>query len=254
MTQAVQIFNNPDFGDLRIVDVNGNSWFVGKDVATSLGYTNPPKALRDHVPDKFKLTERIVLSGQNREVTLINEAGLYKLVMRSKLPNAEKFSDWVCEEVLPSIRKNGVYMTVQAAEEILYNPDFIIGLAKQVKEAQAKIAELEPKADYFDEVLESTSTLLTTTIAKAYGMSGKAFNKLLAECEIQYYCGGCWHLKQPYAKLGYVEYETLKIGHITRQQMKWTEKGRYFLYSSLKKKGILPIREREEVMTELWGA
>lgn len=109
MENTLQIFNNPEFGEIRVVIIDGEPWFVGKDVATALGYTNPRKALKDHVPDKYKLTEQIVTSGQRRSVTLINEAGLYKLVMRSKLESAEKFSDWVCEEVLPSIRKTGTY-------------------------------------------------------------------------------------------------------------------------------------------------
>ena len=89
--------------------INGEPYFVGRDVATSLGYSNPNDALAKHVPDKYKLVSQIAIAGQMRNVTLINEAGLYKLVMRSKLPNAEKFSDWVCEEVLPSIRRQGVY-------------------------------------------------------------------------------------------------------------------------------------------------
>lgn len=163
MNQEVQIFNNPEFGEIRIVDVDGELYFVGKDVASILGYTNPQKALRDHVPDKYKtVNESFTVNGT--APVLINEAGLYKLVMRSKLPNAEKFSDWACEEVLPSIRKQGVYMTPEAAAKILYNPDFIINLAQQVKDANAKIAILQPKADYTDKVLQSPSTILTTTI------------------------------------------------------------------------------------------
>ena len=166
MSSEVQLFNNPEFGEIRVVDVDGEPYFVGKDVATALGYTNPQKALRDHVPDKYKtVNESFTVNGT--APVLINEAGLYKLVMRSKLPNAEKFSDWACEEVLPSIRKQGVYMTPEAAAKILYNPDFIINLAQQVKDANAKIAILQPKADYTDKVLQSPSTILTTTIGGA---------------------------------------------------------------------------------------
>ncbi len=242
----LQIFNNPEFGEVRIVDNNGEIWFVGKDVATALGYTRTADAIREHVPDKFKGVAEIPTPGGKQRAVLINEAGLYKLVIRSKLPNAEKFSDWVCEEVLPSIRKQGVYMTAEAAEKVLYNPDFIIGLARQIKDAQAKIAELEPKADYYEKVLQSPETILTTTIAKAYGMSAVMFNKILDSYAIQYYRGGCWHLHSKYDSKGFVEYETRIIGNITRTLMKWTQKGKNFLYNFLKDKGILPLREREQ--------
>ena len=109
------VFNNPEFGNVRVVEKEC-VWFVGKDVATALGYANPRDALAKRVPDKFKKDGVAIRDAIGREQfpILINEAGLYKLVLRSKLPNAEKFSDWVCEEVIPSIRKNGVYMTAQA--------------------------------------------------------------------------------------------------------------------------------------------
>ena len=110
------IYEHEQFGKIRVVDEKGEPWFVGKDVATALGYANANDALLKHVPDKFKLTSQIAIAGQRRNTILINEAGLYKLVMRSKLPTAEKFSDWVCAEVIPTIRKHGVYMTPAAAE------------------------------------------------------------------------------------------------------------------------------------------
>lgn len=105
----LRIFNNADFGDVRTVEKDGNIWFVGKDVAEILGYSNTPKAIRDHVDDEDKLTERIVLSGQNREVSVINESGLYSLVLSSKLPSAKAFKRWITSEVIPSIRKTGSY-------------------------------------------------------------------------------------------------------------------------------------------------
>ena len=105
----LRIFNNADFGDVRTVEKDGNIWFVGKDVAEILGYSNTPKAIRDHVDDEDKLTERIVLSGQNREVAIINESGLYSLVLSSKLPKAKAFKRWITSEVIPSIRKTGSY-------------------------------------------------------------------------------------------------------------------------------------------------
>lgn len=102
-------FSNADFGNMRALLIDGEPWFVGKDVAQSLGYTNPRKALKDHVPDKYKRGERIVTPSGTQTTTVINEAGLYKLIFASKLPSAVKFSDWVCEDVMPTLRKTSTY-------------------------------------------------------------------------------------------------------------------------------------------------
>ena len=106
----IRIFENAEFGKVRTANINGNAWFVGKDIANILGYSNTQKAIRDHVDDEDKLTERIVLSGQNREIIVINESGLYSLVLSSKLPTAKKFKRWVTSEILPTIRKTGGYV------------------------------------------------------------------------------------------------------------------------------------------------
>lgn len=107
---TITTFTNDTLGTVRTMTINGNPHFIGKDVAEALGYTNTPKAIRDHVDDEDKLTERIVLSGQNREVIFINESGLYSLILSSKLPSAKQFKRWVTTEVLPAIRKNGGYI------------------------------------------------------------------------------------------------------------------------------------------------
>lgn len=111
MENKIKIFSNEDFGEVRTLTIDNKPYFVGKDVAEILGYANAPKAIRDHVDDEDKLTERIVLSGQNREVIFINESGLYSLILSSKMPNAKKFKRWVTSEVLPTIRKTGGYVT-----------------------------------------------------------------------------------------------------------------------------------------------
>lgn len=265
MENQVQLFNHPEFGGVRVVNKNA-PWFVGKDVAEALGYKDTINALKLHVPDKYKLGWQITTSGQRRNVTLINEAGMYKLVMRSKLPSAEKFSDWVCEEVLPSIRKTGMYMTAQAAENILLNPDFIIKLAEQVKAAHKErdefkalaaakdetINQLKPKADYCEKILQSPETLCVTVIAKDYGYSGVMFNQLLGSFKIQRRVGKVWVLYQEYLGKGYVVTETVvtKNGG-SATQMKWTQKGRMFLYDFLKARGILPLCEK--TMPDLFG-
>lgn len=111
----LQIFNSPEFGQVRTIQQNGEPWFIGKDVAEILGYSNTPKAIRDHVDDEDKLTERIVLSGQNREMTIINESGLYSLILSSKMPKAKEFKRWVTSEVIPAIRKTGKYEAMAQA-------------------------------------------------------------------------------------------------------------------------------------------
>ena len=114
----LQIFNSEEFGEIRTVTIDGEPWFVGKDVADILEYTNTAKAIRDHVEEEDKLTERIVLSGQNREVIFINESGLYSLILSSKMPNAKKFKHWVTSEVLPAIRKTGSYQMQNLSTEM----------------------------------------------------------------------------------------------------------------------------------------
>ena len=118
----LQIFNSPDFGQIRTIQKNGEPCFVGKDVAEILGYSNTPKAIRDHVDDEDKLTERIVLSGQNREMTIINESGLYSLILSSKMPKAKEFKRWVTSEVIPAIRKTGKYEAMAQAVPINDEP------------------------------------------------------------------------------------------------------------------------------------
>lgn len=113
-TTAITTFNNEEFGNVRTYMIKGEPWFIGKDIAAILNYTNTSKAIRDHVDNDDKLTERIVLSGQNREVIFINESGFYSLILSSKMPNAKKFKRWVTSEVLPSLRKTGIYTVVTA--------------------------------------------------------------------------------------------------------------------------------------------
>lgn len=164
---------------LRTVMIDSEPFFVGNDAASAIGYTNPQKAIRDHVKEKYKLTERIVLAGQNREVIVISEPGLYQLAGESKLPSAGPFQDWVYEQVLPSIRKHGAYMTPETIEKAIYNPDFIINLATQLKDEQAKTAALtadnetmKPKALFADAVATSHTTILVGDLAKVLKQNG----------------------------------------------------------------------------------
>lgn len=156
----IQIFKNDSFGAVRTVEVNGTPYFVGKDVAEILGYADPQKAMKMHIDDEDKLTRQIVVSGQNRNVTIINESGLYSLILCSKLPKAKQFKHWVTSEILPTIRKHGAYMTEQTLEQALTSPDFLIKLANQLKSEQEKNAKLTETVDKQNELLDKAKPLV----------------------------------------------------------------------------------------------
>lgn len=171
----LRIFKKEGFCEIRTATIDGEPWFAGKDVADIIGYTNTPKAIRDHVDDEDKLNERIVLSGQNREVILINESGLYSLILSSKMPNAKKFKHWVTSEVLPSIRKHGVY----AVDELLAEPDMAIKAFTALKEEreknkllQADNQRMKPKEIFADAVSTSHTSILIGDLAKILKQNG----------------------------------------------------------------------------------
>lgn len=249
MTQAVQIFNHAEFGGVRVVEIDGKIFFVGRDVATALGYAKPENALAAHVPDKYKKVTPIQGTlGGTQNMTVITEAGLYKLVMRSKLPNAEKFSDWTCEEVLPSIRKTGMYINPNAP----IDPRFLRRMADEIEQRDKKIAELQPKADYCEKVLESTEHLTSELIAKEYGESPQWLHKTLIGYDVLFKRGKHYFLKAKYADKGYRDSETVTLERgRTVVTHYWTQKGRMFLYNFLKKHGIFPTAERDESMKSL---
>ena len=257
MSMEIQIFNHPEFGGVRVVELDGEAFFVGRDVATALGYAKPENALATHVPDKYKKVTPIQGTlGGTQNMTVINEAGLYKLVMRSKLPNAEKFSDWVCEEVLPSIRKHGVYATGDFLSRSIADPLWAIGVLTALKNEQDKsalletqLAEAKPKVDYCDWILQCANLVTTSAIAKDYGYSAKQFNRLLHELKVQFRQGDMWLLYQKYAAQGWSQTKTHKYvdgdGKIhCKVHTYWTQKGRLGLYELLKREGHLPLIER----------
>ena len=134
--KEMQIFENQEFGTVRTVELDGEPWLVGKDVAQALGYSNPRKALADHVDEEDKGVTKCDTLGGVQEMTIINESGLYSLVLSSKLPGAKKFRRWVTAEVLPAVRKHGAYMTPHTLEQALLSPDFLLRLAQRLKEEQ----------------------------------------------------------------------------------------------------------------------
>lgn len=258
MNNQVQIFSFED-DQVRVIEIDGEPWFVGKEVAEILGYKNTKDALSRHVDDEDKKILRsqntTLENVPNRGLQIINESGLYSLILSSKLSTAKKFKRWVTSEVLPSVRKHGAYMTDQKIEEILSDPDTIIKLATDLKAererrmiAEQQVNELKPKASYYDLVLKNKSLVTISQIAKDYGMSGQEMNAKLHELKVQYKQGSTWLLYSKYQQTGWTQSQTKMVGHNKQKAVmytKWTQKGRLGLYELLKENGTLPLIERE---------
>ena len=250
--QDLQTFNFEDL-PVRTLTVDEEPYFVGKDVADILGYSNSRKALLDHVDEEDKLTSRIVTAGQNRNQTIINESGLYSLIFSSKLESAKRFKRWVTSEVLPAIRKHGLYATDNVIEQTIQNPDYIIHVLTEFKKeregrlvAEQQVHELKPKATYYDLVLQNKSLLSVSKIAKDYGMSARSLNKLLHSLGVQYKQGDIWLLYAKYQDKGYTHTSTYSLDEEhSKVTTKWTQKGRLFIYELLKEHDILPVIEQE---------
>lgn len=270
MENALQVFDNPKFGKIRTVVIDGEVYFAGKDVATALGYSNTKDALALHVDAEDKRilqrSENATFEIPNRGLTVINESGLYSLILSSKLPQAKEFRRWVTFEVLPSIRKTGGYSLQKAdIKALIKDPKFLIALVTELQEEQAKnkrltqenaalnqqVAELTPKANYCDIVLRCNELVTVSVIAKDYGKSARDFNQILHKLGVQYKQGDIWLAYQKYARLGWTSSRVCPIEDSDgNTQFKthtcWTQKGRLGLYNLLKEKGILPIVESEE--------
>jgi hypothetical protein len=255
LLNELKIFKNSEFGEIRTVEIDGEPWFVGKDVAEILGYANPSKALSDHVDEEDKLNNESLSSLGQRGGWLINESGLYSLILSSKLSTAKKFKRWVTSEVLPSIRRTGAYgvqvpRTLKEALQLALEQEEkleALQLDNSIKTQQ--IAELQPKATYYDLILQCRDLLSMTEIAKDYGMSAKGLNKRLHELGVQYNQSGVWFLYAKYQSEGYTQTKTQNYNKPdgsqgARTHMYWTQKGRLFLYDFLKSNGILPLIEK----------
>lgn len=255
----IQVFENTEFGSVRVIDVDGEPRFIAKDVAVILGYTNPRDAVSKHVDDEDKGVAKCDTLGGVQELTVINESGLYSLILGSKLPSAKRFKRWVTSEVLPAVRKYGVY----AVDEVLKNPDMLIAALtelkaerEQVNALNAKIAvqnqqiaEMRPKASYYDIVLNCEDVVPISTIAKDYGWSAKRMNEYLKAAGVQFRQGRIWLLYQKYASFGYTNTKTISKPYSDGEMHNhihtyWTQKGRLFIYSLLKNDGILPLIEK----------
>lgn len=256
----LQVYKNAEFGSVRTTTIGGQPYFVGKDVAGILGYTNTRKALIDHVDEEDKGVTKCDTLGGKQDLVIINESGLYSLILSSKMPNAKKFKRWVTNEVLPAIRKHGLYAT----DDLIANPDLAIAAFTALKEereknkelmaavaiGQQQIAEMKPKATYYDVVLKCRDAVNISVIAKDYGWSAMRMNEHLHEKGIQFKQGDIWLLYQKYAPNGYTKtnthiYEDSKGIQHTKVHTKWTQKGRLFIYEQLKADGTYPQIEME---------
>ena len=256
----LQIFQNAEFGSVRTATIDGEPYFVGKDVATILGYSNPRDAISKHVDDEDKGVAKCDTLGGRQEILFINESGLYSLILRSQLPAAKKFKRWVTSEVLPAIRRHGMYAT----EELIANPDLAIAAFQALKAEREKrqalveavavqaqqIAELKPKATYYDVVLKCRDAVNISVIAKDYGWSAQRMNEYLHKKGVQYKQSDIWLLYQKHAGCGYTKtnthvYEDSCGCKHTKVHTKWTQKGRLFIYEMLKADGIYSQIEME---------
>ena len=168
--QSYKTFSNNEFGEIRVLEIENEPWFVGKDIAEVLGYKNTNDAMKKHIDDEDKGVAKCDTLGGKQNLTIINESGLYSLILGSKLPNAKKFKRWVTNEVLPSIRKHGAYMTEDTIEKALTSPDFLIQLATKLKEEQEKSKQLEDKLEknskMLNQISASKNSLLVREVAK----------------------------------------------------------------------------------------
>jgi len=234
--------------------LDGKPYFPASECAVILGYKNPRKAIIDHCRCVTKRdTPHPQNPEKNMERSFIPEGDLYRLIIRSKLPAAERFEHWVFDEVLPCIRKYGAYVTDDTLGRMREDSAFTDELLRRLGDERAAnnslrevIDKQAPKVRYYDRILQCTSPVQTSIVAKEYGMSAVSFNKLLYKIRIQFKVGGTWLLYQKFANKGYTVTKTYLVeGRVASVHTCWTQKVRLFLYETLKDQGILPVAERD---------
>ncbi|WP_406710413.1 phage antirepressor KilAC domain-containing protein [Trueperella pyogenes] len=254
MGNTIQTFAHERFGQVRTISADDETWFIAADICQALELSNPSVAV-SRLDDDEKAKFNLGFSGG--ATWCVNEPGLYALIMASRKPEAKAFKRWVTHDVLPSIRRHGLY----AIEELVTNPDALLEVlrayadekrknheltSQNLAQAQA-LAEAKPKLSYYDMVLQSKDALPITVIAKDYGLSGRKLNQLLHELGVQYKQSGLWLLYAEHAGNGYTDTKTHVIdeGNHTRIHTYWTQKGRLFIYDLLKNQlGLLPVIEQ----------
>ena len=259
MENQVTLFTNEEFGNVRTVMVGDKIYFVGKDVAECLGYAKPRNAISVHCKKGIK--HNVLTNGGYQNTTVIPESDVYRLIAKSKLPNAERFEEWLFDEVLPQIQNTEDSTTVKEEDEdedkvtmakaLLIFQKKLEEKDKQLEELKKIILELEPKAEYADAVLQSNDTLTIDQIAKDYGWTAHKMNLMLDAFGIQYKMNKQWLLYSEYCDKGYTESYTVlaeqEDGSLASElRTRWTQIGRMFIYEQLKKYRILPLKERNK--------
>jgi len=252
MQDNIQIYENIEFGKIGVLMINGKPYFPATECATILGYSKPHNAVDRHCRYSLK---RGVPHPQSPdkvlEVNYIPEGDLYRLIIRSKLPAAVRFEAWVCDEVLPSIRTHGAYINDDVLRRMREDSAYATELIQQLTDEKVRntnlqnyVDKIEPKAWYYDIILQCPDAVQASIVAKDYGMSAVKFNKLLHALGVQYKVGKTWILYSRYESKGYTVSKTYKINGITVIHTCFTQQGRIWLYGLLKKHGFLPIAER----------
>ena len=252
MNNQIQVFENKDFGKVRVIDVDGQPWWVLKDVCKVLGLTTPSRVAERLDEDEVSQTHLIDSIGRKQKTYVITESGLYAVILRSNKPNAKAFRRWTTSEILPSLRKHGAYITDDTLKKMVEDSEFSNELVNRLADEKAanstlldKVERLTPKAKYYDGILQCDNAVQVSIIAKDYGMSAVAFNKLLHGFHVQYKMRDTWLLYEKYADQGYTVTRTFHVNDTTSAiHTYWTQRGRWFLYEFLKWYGILPAVER----------
>jgi len=250
---------NYEGNQVRTVQHGGDPWWVLKDVCAVLGLSNA-RMIADRLDGDDVCLAYITDSlGRQQQTNIVNESGLYSVILRSDKPEARRFKRWVTHDVLPTIRRHGMY----ARDELLDNPDLLIEALQALKSERAHnalleeraavqgrlIAAMKPKAAYYDVILACPDAVAVSVIAKDYGWSAVKMNAFLHELGVQYKLSGVWLLYQKYAGHGYACSRTHEhTGHYGEPHATvhtyWTQKGRLFLYGLLKDHGVLPLVEQ----------
>lgn len=256
----VKIFKHEQFGEIRIIIDEEKVLFCASDIAKTLGYANPNKAVNDHCT---AITKRYSpISGKVQQINFIPEGDIYRLIVHSKLQSTEKLEHWIFDEVVPSIRKTGAYGTPDILHKCLSDPraiaNILIAFAdeqdknKKLAEENTKLIETvekqKPKVIYDDTIMSNPHLIPITVIAKDYGMTGSALNNLLSEWKIQFKHGSYWSLYAAYQDKGYTHTMTMLDKHngAVYTSMQWTQLGRKFIYEVMKEQGYLPLIEINE--------